>query len=617
MEQSLTELEATKNEWGKLKNDAFTLQSNYELYEKLRKLFEHVIVADPVLARTKTIESSYWKACFYRFHEAYRTLKLKAKKDMDDVMKKRCAVEHELFLTAAIGHLSQLILLLSLKHNVPELSDLLTGLNVTLPADVLEDPGVRGACFYISLQVLIFCGDLARYCSDYSQNFSQVASVCYNQALIINPGCGAAFNQLAVLAGKCGDNVGQLFFYFRSIISSSPFPRALDNIPLALKQIINQPESEPWLVVWVKFYTDMFYMDGSFGLKGLENGRMLVGLEDKSPFTILKLTIMNISAYFQAKKNAKNVPLAGKLMVTWTKFLLDLFSKKQQSSLRILLIFFWCNWNEIQTDISAGDLLEIFPILNEILGSISSLYDLPDEGLLASDLAVLRGLAPMAAAVDHFRVIEDAANEDQDVEKKLLLRVAHDLCLLPQCPLQCKVLNNKVAFSIPSLAKELVESSSEDEDEEFVFSGRSSKFSSEKKENRNVFVADTSSPAPGFNKLVTSGDEIVHSYKSPVSPIGTKRGFSSQSQRLPSSNLVSQKGRNGFQNQEVFQRQPALSGQQQRLIDIEKNLTFMDNNLSSSLLWSSQMKPPMTRPPGLHDLEPSFGKRNLIPLAYF
>ena len=83
------------------------------------------------------------------------------------------------------------------------------------------------------------------------------------------PHYGNAFNQLALIATYCGDDLGAIYNYFRSLVVSKPFTTAKDNLKLlfekfAKKSFVNNdsaPLQKRFLDSFIRLHGLLYCLD--------------------------------------------------------------------------------------------------------------------------------------------------------------------------------------------------------------------------------------------------------------------------------------------------------------------------------------------------------------------
>lgn len=118
-----------------------------------------------------------------------------------------------------------------------------------------RESSVTSECMQsIVYRLLIFCGDLARYRSQFNKAFQsdnfEYAWRIYSAARRLAPDHGHACNQLAVVCSLLHDTPLTIFWYLRAVCCAIPFAAAQRNAIAYLDKVLAEPkatESTAWL----------------------------------------------------------------------------------------------------------------------------------------------------------------------------------------------------------------------------------------------------------------------------------------------------------------------------------------------------------------------------------
>lgn len=175
---------------------------------------------------------------------------------------------------------------------------------------------------------LINCGDLSRYreieLSNKDRNWGP-AKGYYQCAADLDPTSGHSFNQLSVMALADSDHFRALYYIYRCLGTTNPFPSAANNLGTELKKIRSKPimpatietklgSSEvPFLLFHARCYGRDEHWNSAADLVALIEG--LCGTIQHQPCntSIRRLCFINIAASYQARK-AIQAPAADRIM---------------------------------------------------------------------------------------------------------------------------------------------------------------------------------------------------------------------------------------------------------------------------------------------------------------
>lgn len=220
-----------------------------ELRGKIQKVFVELLRVDMRFCQTEHIELYFWKLLFYRIIEMLR----KSMHESDDA-KYRAAYKEKALEIVDTGtrYLETLLTHLEVVHKF-RIEDFI-GENA---ANYRKGLGYVGLALVSAQKIFLFLGDLARYREQINQtnNFGRAKNY-YVKAQQIVPKHGKPFNQLALLAVYSVSQTHKLLFYFllqfkflqkrkidavyfymRSLMSSSPFLSAKESLVALFDEI--------------------------------------------------------------------------------------------------------------------------------------------------------------------------------------------------------------------------------------------------------------------------------------------------------------------------------------------------------------------------------------------
>lgn len=219
-----------------------------EARTQLQDSYKSLLIQDFNLVQSSDAESIVWKE-IYRVIEEYRRRINKnlarASKHPDEHSQlildfSTFLIDSSSFYIKLIKELDQEYGLSVLEH-VNQINEPLFGLNIELgpnaPKDV--DLSVLLKCYQ---KILIFLGDLARYHElhkiEKSPKKWNVARLYYKCAISIFHTQGNPYNQLAVISSYERDDLAAIYYYYRSIMVSQPFPNAKGNLDVTMSQLL-------------------------------------------------------------------------------------------------------------------------------------------------------------------------------------------------------------------------------------------------------------------------------------------------------------------------------------------------------------------------------------------
>lgn len=231
-----------------LKNKSSIFDKNVQrARDKLKDLYEKILLTNYDFAASKEIESSLWKSVFYKVIEEYRQRLrkvLSAQKEPNNRNKngskeelRKLSEMFRKFLEASSAFYHGLISSFQEKYNLK--------LDGPIPE---EDRNQNLFRQYVSChRSLIYIGDLARYHKDlYGDPANKEwvkANIYYTKALKLWPENGHPHNQLAVLCTYKEDEFRTLYHYFRSLAVKIPFTTAKDNLTVLFEKNKNKYEN--------------------------------------------------------------------------------------------------------------------------------------------------------------------------------------------------------------------------------------------------------------------------------------------------------------------------------------------------------------------------------------
>lgn len=192
---------------------------------KLKSLYETMILADIDTATHNQVEQSLWKNVFYQVIEVLRENIRNCAEDQKNEIKEYLA----LLLDQSRAFYENLLENLQRNHrfNLKE---------------ILQNPGMRKKCnlkggkrlklALLSCQrTFISLGDIARYREQVmgTLNYGQ-SRHSYLQAQILAPKNGRPYNQLAILAVKTRHKLDAVYYYVRSLCASNPILTARESL---------------------------------------------------------------------------------------------------------------------------------------------------------------------------------------------------------------------------------------------------------------------------------------------------------------------------------------------------------------------------------------------------
>ncbi|KAK9766895.1 hypothetical protein K7432_003684 [Basidiobolus ranarum] len=220
------------------------------LRSRIKTLYEQIVFMDYEFATLKEVEINLWKTVFYKVIEDYRRkLRHISSERTKSSELKRVKNSFRSFLQEAAGFY------VSFKQKLATDFQLClpqTFLNKALLFDIQPESLVaektRSKALFSYQQSLIYLGDLARYremYTDRQQKNWSAAIEYYNEALALVPTNGNPHNQLAVVSSYCGDELGTIYHYYRSLVTSQPFLTAKENIDLLFQRSKKIYDSSP------------------------------------------------------------------------------------------------------------------------------------------------------------------------------------------------------------------------------------------------------------------------------------------------------------------------------------------------------------------------------------
>ena len=166
-------------------------------------------------------------------------------------------------------------------------------------------------------KILIYFGDLFRYYELYNQsrdhirNFNKVLNI-YTLAFKFDPSQGQHFNQISVINSYEGDLLSEVYHYFRSLSSKSPFMTSLNNLKGLFKKHLStsndhNDDFDRFMSLYLNLLGMLFLnknskLDLNDNLNEcLQLFKKLLSFNKFSSDQLLKMNVINFSLYYHSK----------------------------------------------------------------------------------------------------------------------------------------------------------------------------------------------------------------------------------------------------------------------------------------------------------------------------
>lgn len=212
---------------------------------RLQVLYQQCILEHPTESHAKNVDAMLWRHCFYQPIDYYRR---QLKNHPQSSSGRWALAELNRHIDAGFAFLACLVQSLVVRGGgfVPDggsLDEMLHALGLPhLPERRSSSAPVPGLDIIV-YRLLIFCGDLARYRTQFNQSFQsdhyRLAWRLYQAALRLQPDHGHAANQMAVVASLLGDPLTAVLWYLRAECCAVPFAAARHNLVSFLERQID------------------------------------------------------------------------------------------------------------------------------------------------------------------------------------------------------------------------------------------------------------------------------------------------------------------------------------------------------------------------------------------
>ncbi|KAJ9048198.1 hypothetical protein DSO57_1015681 [Entomophthora muscae] len=237
-----------------------------------REAYKKLLLTAFHLALENDAEAVIWKDT-YRVIEDYRgKLSSMYKKGASNTADESAPIikDFNAFLNEATSFYLELVKELDktfgvdISTQIKQQNDPLFGLN--LEAKTLKLKNVELRCLLKTYQkTVIFLGDLARYQEllnvEKPKREFEVAHSFYKNAINILHTTGNPYNQLAVISAYKENDISVIYYYYRSLVISTPFPNSLGNLDTKMGKLLKTgtglqdiPTNTPALELFTKYF---------------------------------------------------------------------------------------------------------------------------------------------------------------------------------------------------------------------------------------------------------------------------------------------------------------------------------------------------------------------------